>query len=167
MDYAVAKRVASGGRLLAICGGLQMLGGRIDDPAGIEGAGEGLGFLPVSTSLDPQKRVGNVEARFADLEQPWQAAAGVAVRGYEIRHGASGDLPAGITAALPDGLGIASGPILAVYLHGLFENPEFTRAVLGVAPEADLDAVLDDLADQVEPHLDMPAILALLDPRSE
>ncbi|MGH2907444.1 MAG: cobyric acid synthase [Solirubrobacterales bacterium] len=160
LDYAVAKRVASGGRVLAICGGLQMLGGTIDDPTGVEGAAEGLGFLPLATSLDPEKRVGTATAQFAALEAPWAELAGVEVSGYEIRHGESdgGEL----TAALPDGLGYASGPILAVYLHGLFENPAFSEAVLGAAPEQDLDAVLEELADLVEPHLEIDAILELI-----
>lgn len=162
MDYAVAKRVASGGRVLAVCGGLQMLGGRIDDPSGIEGAGEGLGFLPIATVLEPDKRVGHVHSQFSELEEPWHVLSGQRASGYEIRHGAAESVPAGITAALPGGLGFASGPILAVYIHGLFEDPAFTSAVLGVAAEADLDSVLDDLADQVEPHLDMKAILGLL-----
>jgi adenosylcobyric acid synthase len=164
LDYAIAKRVATGRRVLAICGGLQMLGGRINDESGVEGTGEGLGFLPVTTSLEPEKRVGQTRVTFGELEEPWQSVSHTAVNGYEIRHGKSDSLPEEVDEALPDGLGVASGPILAVYLHGLFENPAFTQATLGVATDSDLDAVLDDLAGLVEPHLDMQAILALLGP---
>jgi adenosylcobyric acid synthase len=165
LDYALAKRVATGGRVLAICGGLQMLGGVIDDPQGVEGApGEGLGFLPISTVLESEKRVEQVSSSFAALAEPWGELANVAVEGYEIRHGSSIVADEELDVALPDGLGYASGPILAVYLHGLFENPAFTSAVLGVESGPDLGAVLDQLADLVEPHLDIEAILALVAP---
>src|SRR5207237_873836 len=45
LAYAVA---AHRGRVLGICGGLQILGRRIDDDAGVDGSGEGLGRLPVA-----------------------------------------------------------------------------------------------------------------------
>jgi adenosylcobyric acid synthase len=84
----------------------------------------------------------------------------VKVSGYEIRHGRSA--PSGaIESALPDDRGWADGDTLAVYLHGLFENAGFLRAVLGVDPGADVEAAIDDLADAVAPHLDLDAILAL------
>jgi adenosylcobyric acid synthase len=163
-DRALALRVATGGRVLAICGGMQMLGGAIHDPAGLEGGDtEGIGFLPLVTTLAEDKHVNAREAEFAELKVPWAALSGAAISGYEIRHGAS-EAAAELTAALPDGLGYASGPVLAVYLHGLFENPAFTEAVLGAAPAGNLDSVLDDLANAVEPHIDLDAILALITP---
>ncbi|MBJ7458574.1 MAG: cobyric acid synthase [Thermoleophilaceae bacterium] len=163
-DRALALRVATGGRLLAICGGMQMLGAALIDPSGLEGGDcEGIGFLPLVTTLAEDKTVNAREAVFADLPEPWSGISGVRVSGYEIRHGMS-EAGAGLDAALPDGLGFASGPVLAVYLHGLFENPGFTEVVLGSAPAADLDAVLDALASDVEPHIDLDAILALIAP---
>ncbi|MFY9265755.1 MAG: cobyric acid synthase [Solirubrobacterales bacterium] len=161
LDYAIAKRVAGGGRVLAICGGLQMVGGPIDDPAGVEGAADGLGFLPLTTTLDPEKQVGPVDARFSTaLDAPWSGVAGVSVTGYEIRHGASaGD--GSIAAVLPGGLGFASGPILGVYLHGLFENPAFVAATLGVDLTASTEDAIEELATLVEPHLEIEAIARL------
>lgn len=163
-DRALALRIATGQRVLAICGGLQMLGGAITDPSGLEGGDvEAIGFLPLVTELSEDKRVTRTEAVFAQLDEPWEQLSGLAATGYEIRHGETeaGD---GLTAALPDDLGWASGPVLAVYLHGLFENPAITRAVVGAAPEGDLDAVLDELAAAVAPHIDFEAILALVAP---
>jgi adenosylcobyric acid synthase len=51
--------------------------------------------------------------------------------------------------------------VLGVYLHGLLEDPEIVRALVGVAPDRSLDAVLEALADDVGAHLDLPAIDAL------
>jgi adenosylcobyric acid synthase len=163
-DRALALRVATGGRLLAICGGMQMLGGAIVDPAGLEGGdADGIGFLPLVTTLAEDKQVSARDATFSGVPDEWLALEGVTVSGYEIRHGASEAAPE-LDAIFPDDLGYASGPVLAVYLHGLFENPEFTEALLGTAPTGDLDAVLDQLATAVEPHLDIEAILALIAP---
>lgn len=163
-DRALALRIATGGRVLAICGGMQMLGGAIIDPAGLEGGdAEGIGFLPLVTTLADDKQVSARDATFAELTESWSELSGMSVSGYEIRHGAS-EAAAELAAVFPDDLGYASGPVLAVYLHGLFENPEFTEALLGAAPAGDLDSVLDDLATAVEPHLDMDAILEMIAP---
>lgn len=163
-DRALAVRIASNGRVLAICGGLQMLGAAISDPDGLEGGdAEAIGFLPLVTTLSSEKQVTNTDVTFADLPEPWEALSGVEARGYEIRHGATA-AGEGLIAALPDDLGWASGPLLAVYLHGLLENPSVTRALLGAAPEGDLDAVLGELAAAVAPHVDLDAILALVTP---
>jgi adenosylcobyric acid synthase len=163
-DRALALRVATGGRVLAICGGMQMLGGAIVDPGGLEGGdSEGIGFLPLVTTLAEDKQVSAREATFSELTEPWSELSGMAVSGYEIRHGAS-EASAELTAVFPDDLGYASGPVLAVYLHGLFENPEFTEALLGSAPSGDLEQTLDELATAVEPHIDLDAILALIAP---
>lgn len=163
-DRALALRVATGGRVLAICGGMQMLGGAIIDPSGLEGGdAEGIGFLPLVTTLAEDKQVSAREATFSQLDEPWSELSGHAVSGYEIRHGAS-EAADELEPVVPDGIGYASGPVLAVYLHGLFENPEFTEALLGAAPAGDLDQTIDDLATAVAPHLDMSAILAMIAP---
>lgn len=163
-DRALALRVATAGRVLAICGGMQMLGGAIIDPGGLEGGdADGIGFLPLVTTLAEDKQVSAREATFAQLSEPWSELSGLPVSGYEIRHGTS-KASDELEAVFPDDLGYASGPVLAVYLHGLFENPEFTEALLGAAPSSDLDQTIDDLASAVEPHLDMSAILAMIAP---
>jgi cobyric acid synthase len=51
--------------------------------------------------------------------------------------------------------------VLGVYLHGLFEQPQFVRALLGVAPARSLDEELDRLADAVEPHLQVDRLLGV------
>ena len=48
------RHLRYGGRLLGICGGLQMLGERLHDPLGLEGAAgssAGLGLLALETTL--------------------------------------------------------------------------------------------------------------------
>jgi adenosylcobyric acid synthase len=143
--------------VLGICGGLQMLGQRIDDPAGVEGSAVGLGLLALRTTFAEQKATRRTTATFAELDEPWAALAGVEVSGYEIRHGETVTLDG--PAVLEPELAFAAGSVLGVYLHGLFEQPAFVRALLGAAPGRSLDEELDRLADAVEPHLDVEALL--------
>jgi adenosylcobyric acid synthase len=114
-----------------------------------------LGLLPVETVFREEKTTRRTNARFARLPARWAALDGLEVEGYEIRHGeTSGD-----AAVLPGGLGYAVGDVLGVYLHGLFEQPAFVRALLGAAPERTLDDAFEQLADAVEEHLDVDALL--------
>ena len=78
----------------------------------------------------------------------WSALSGLEVAGYEIRHGATGGE-----------LAFASGRFLGVYLHGLFEQPAFVRALLGAAPPRSLDDELDRLADAVAAHIDVDRLM--------
>jgi adenosylcobyric acid synthase len=135
-------------RVLGICGGLQMLGRRIVDEAGVDGTGEGLGLLPVETVFRRDKRVRRTIAHFPDLPEPWSALSGIAFNAYEIRHGDT----TGDTAV--------AGRVLGIAVHGAFESPDVLRALLGTAPERSFDALFDELADAVEPHLDLEQILA-------
>jgi len=134
--------LASPAPLLGICGGMQLLGAELVDEAGVDGNGHGLGLLPVRTVFRKEKRVGRVEVRFGELEEPWSALSQIAFEGYEIRHG---DLPAVAVA----------GRVLGVAAHGMFESEVVVRALFGTTPAVSLDAVFDELADAVEPHLDL------------
>src|SRR5205814_1447334 len=87
LDEAIAARVTRGERVLAICGGLQLLGERIDDPHGVDGAGDGLGVLPLQTTFAREKSTRHTVTRFGELKSPWQSLSQLAIAGYEIRHG--------------------------------------------------------------------------------
>ncbi|MDQ6964099.1 MAG: cobyric acid synthase, partial [Mariprofundales bacterium] len=58
---ALAKHLRYGGRVLGICGGLQMLGERIEDH-GVEGESvDGLGWLPIKTTMQRHKVVRQID----------------------------------------------------------------------------------------------------------
>jgi adenosylcobyric acid synthase len=155
---AVCRRVAHGGAVLGICGGMQMLGERICDEGDVDGSAEGLGMLPIATSFARSKRTQRTSARFCELPEPWSALGGVVLAGYQIRHGES--VPtAPLAEAMPDGLGFVEGPVLGIYLHGLFEQPEIVSALFGEVPASSLQDVFEALADAIEAHLDVGALL--------
>lgn len=162
-DTAVARHLRYGGKVLGICGGLQMLGERVHDPLGLEGpagSSDGLGLLAFSTTLAQEKQLRNVRGRLL-LED-------AEVSGYEIHagvtSGAALERPAvHLDDGRHDGAQSADGQILGTYLHGVFEPPAACSALLRWAgvqavQEVDYHALrerdIERLADLVEQHLD-------------
>jgi adenosylcobyric acid synthase len=160
LDAALIARARAGRRVLGVCGGLQILGEVLRDPAGVEAAGHGLGLLPLETVYAPDKRARATRTAFGRLPAPWAPLSGREASGYEIRHGRSRPT-APVSASLPDGLGWVRGSVLGVYLHGLLEDPGLVGALLGSAPERRLEATFDTLADAVAAHLDTARLDAL------
>ncbi|AZF33214.1 Cobyric acid synthase [Pseudomonas sp. R4-35-07] len=162
-DTAVARHLRYGGKVLGVCGGLQMLGEQVHDPLGLEGpvgSSAGLGLLAFSTTLEQEKQLRNVRGRLL-LED-------AEVSGYEIHAGVTaGRALANAAVRLDDGRSdgaqSADGQILGTYLHGLFETPAACSALLRWAGLQDVQAVdyhalrerdIERLADLVENHLD-------------
>ncbi len=167
----LARHLRYGGKVIGICGGLQMLGRRVDDPDGIEGdagSSEGLGWLDLHTTLAPHKQLRNVRGTLA--------LDGSAVRGYEIHCGISEGPALSAPAcrlddARVDGAMSADGQVMGTYLHGVFDHPQALRALLRWAGLHDAEpleihalreASIERLADAVEKHLDAAALCRLL-----
>ena len=128
----IVSQYRQGATILGICGGYQMLGQRIDDPFTMETGGEadGLGLLPMTTTLMGQKRTRAVAAR---------TACGVEFGGYEIHLGHT--TPVGSAEILPfatleDGLpdGAVSPGVIGTYLHGALEHPGVCAELFGIDP---------------------------------
>ena len=173
-DEAIRRHLRYGGKFIGICGGYQMLGRRLHDPLGLEGAAgsvDGLALLDVETTLEAEKQLVNVHGTLA---LPGSAA----VAGYEIHmgvtHGPALARPAvHLADGRPDGALSADGQILGSYLHGLFDQPEALAALLawaGLHDAATVDltarreADLNRLADSLEAHLDLGRLAACFGP---
>ncbi|CAB3710392.1 Cobyric acid synthase [Paraburkholderia phenoliruptrix] len=181
-DAVLQRHLRYGGRVIGVCGGMQMLGREVADPHGVEGAPgtfPGLGWLDYSTVLTRDKTLKNVTGRLALPGSPQ-------VAGYEIHMGETRG-PALETPALrlvqtrqtreaeeagephPDGAISADGQILATYVHGLFDTPAACAALLGWAGLSDAEAIdypalreasLERLADTLAEHLDLAKLMA-------
>ena len=158
---AVSQAARNGTAVLGICGGLQMLGLRIEDPDRVEGAAEGLGLLPMVTHYETSKRTTRNTVCFGPLAPPWSWLGECRISGYEIRHGVT-QAPQDIQI-VPDGRAFGRGNVLGIYVHGVFEDPVALTAFAGAVPTA-LDTTCDQLADAVECHLDKAWLLQRLDP---
>ncbi len=162
---AIGAYAADGKPLLAICGGLQMLGADLRDPYQVEAAATGLGLLPCTTEFAAEKRYRRGRYRFGSTCGFWQALAGVEFDGYEIRHGETtsiaADREASLTPVLGEGCGWQCGATLALYAHGLFENAAVMHALFGDATPT-LDDTLDGLADFVDAEFGRETLLRLV-----
>jgi adenosylcobyric acid synthase len=161
LGQAVRDRVRCGQRVLGICGGMQMLGERVEDQAGVDGTADGLGLLPLRTTFAATKQTKQTSARFRPLPEPWAGLSGKTFSGYEIRHGQT-ETTGAVAEALPEGCGFVDGSVLGIYLHGLFEQREIVYALFGAPPARSLEQAFDELADAVEANLDVAAILDLV-----
>lgn len=156
------------GRVLGICGGLQMLGEALIDTHGVDGNAPGLGLLPLVTVFEPEKLLSSTTLHFAATDGPWAALAGVQAEGYEIRHGRTrphAGLPPpqiALRNAAGEAIGWQAGRVLGVYAHGLFEQPAVLQALFGQAGRP-LEAVFDGLADFIDLHFQPGKIASLID----
>ena len=167
-DIDLQAHVRRGGQILGICGGYQMMGRTINDPAGIEGppgSTTGLGLLDVATEMTAQKRLTETPAR--------HVATNADFLGYEIHKGRTTGpdtvRPFAVTAGGPDGATSPDGKVSGSYFHGMFRDDGFRAAFLGsvgressgLSYAAPVDGTLDELAQHMEAHLDLNALLAL------
>ncbi len=169
-EQAISRHLRYGGKLVGICGGLQMLGERVDDPLGLEGpagSSPGLGLVNFVTELEAEKQLRNVTGQLSLEDAP--------VNGYEIHagvtRGAALNHPAvRLADGRCDGAISADGQIFCTYLHGLFESPQSSSALLRWAGLTHVQAVdyhalrefdIERLADLVEQHLNTTRLLQL------
>ncbi len=169
-DY-LQKHLRYGGKVIGICGGLQMLGRWILDPLQIESAQlqtAGLNIFDYTTTLKQQKQLVN-RTGLLNLNKT------APVKGYEIHQGQTdfGDLkPAVILDKIDtDGAISADNQILVSYLHGLFDQPEALQALLNWAGLTDSEPFdlqqhreqqINRLADTLENHLNLAKLDSIL-----
>ncbi|MFP4242443.1 MAG: cobyric acid synthase [Chitinispirillaceae bacterium] len=140
---AVINYARSGGTVLGICGGFQMLGMGICDPHHVESASEyeqGLGLIDMKTIFHSDKstaqstvKVHGTFGLFAELD-------GFQLNGYEIHMGQSefgNCVP--FTSSLDSsgnetviGAADKSGRVAGTYCHGLFDSDVVAQAIVGV-----------------------------------
>ncbi len=168
-DIDIKAHARRGGHVLGICAGYQMLGRRIRDASGVEGAPgetEGLGLLEVETELTREKLLTPAEGI--------EVMSGACVTGYEMHLGRTAgpdaDRPMLQLAGRGDGAISRNGRIAGCHLHGLFAGDAFRRSFLErlggagdptLDHEARIEGALDSLARHLELHLDLDALLAI------
>ena len=158
---AIAAHAAAGRAVLGVCGGFQMLCRQIDDAVESQaGRVDGLGLLDADIAFAAQKTL-----------RHWDAP----LYGYEIHHGQ-------VTRSDADdwhGVGLRRGPVYGTHWHGLLDNDTLRRGWLRevaaaagrtgfvVADDVEVtarrDAQLDVMADLLAAHLDVGAVLELLE----
>lgn len=172
-DTDIQRHLRYGGKLLGICGGYQMLGLEVQDPLGLEsaaGTSKGLGYLPMSTRLEPHKQLTQTQGQLILTDNPCQ------VSGYEIHMGQSEFLQQvkhlhRLQNGSYEGAVSEDNQVMGTYLHGLFDQAQVLQQIMAWAG-ATLDPAmgyeqqqqleLERLADACEAHLDIDKMLGLL-----
>ncbi|OBK12865.1 cobyric acid synthase [Mycobacterium asiaticum] len=163
---AIGHHAGAGKPVVGICGGFQMLCRRIEDAVESRaGVVPGLGLLDADVTFGPQK-----------VLRRWQPP----LTGYEIHHGRLSRCAENSWFEVgSEPQGIKAGAVFGTHWHGLLDNDGFRRALLSeaaaaagrtrfvVADDVDVaarrDAQLDLVADLLAAHLDIDAVLTLLD----
>jgi adenosylcobyric acid synthase len=165
-----------------ICGGLQMLGKRLLDPAGVESQqkdAKGLGLLDLTTTFETEKRTERVRARSTEYDSE--------VQGYEIHMGKTAGPPSlppmfrllddnGALTDRTDGARSADGLVWGTYIHGVFDAAGFRRNYINslrrrrewqpLPPSQDVggaSVVFETLSALVRNHLDRKLLHQILD----
>jgi len=181
------QRLAGEPLILGLCGGYQLLGHGIEDPHGVEARAarvEGLGLLDIDTRFEPSKTLARVEAEVG----PHLLGHGCSILGYEVHQGVSSRRD-GIAswlrlrrqpgeALVEDGAVSRDGRVYGTYVHGLFDDARFCRALVdtlrrrrGLPPLAPGDWLsqrqfwagrYDRLAGWLKAHCDLAPVAAAL-----
>lgn len=184
-DEKIYRQVKKGTLVMGICGGYQILGQTLRDDYKVESSVSeinGLGLLNIDTVMEKEKTTRQIRGRSPLFQQ--KSGTNTVITGYEIHMGRSTrkeGAEAWIT--LDDGTfdGSIDGnkQIFGTYLHGIFENDDFRRDLLGhlarkttqgdrISEEPGLsfkdlkNQEYNRLAAMMEEHLDMNALLKII-----
>ena len=183
--------------VVGICGGYQMLGKKLKDPYHVESdleEVEGIGLLDTETTFELEKTTTQVDAIIdKDLNGYFANLEGKKVKGYEIHMGIT-DRGDGIknlctiTEKLGQKVNYTEGSVnsecnvLGTYLHGIFDDIDFTRTILNNIREMKgleridskvksfkefKDKEYDRLADFLREHLDIDKIYQIMQEHEE
>lgn len=192
------KLAAQAGTLvIGICGGFQMLGHSLYDKYQTEGGSkkmEGLNLLPIETEFLAQKTTHQVEAVLNKELKKTELFSNFdftkKIKGYEIHMGITKYLAetktlfelqnrSGEKVEIMDGAFAVDSNCFGTYLHGLFDNDSFRRALINylkkkknlvsdqkiknfeASYQEKLQKELDRVADIVESKVDIDKLLKL------
>lgn len=192
LDESIKRAYVKGIQIIGICGGYQMLGKKICDPYGIESDQkeiDGIGLLDIETTFERTKITAQTIAEITNPNLlPFSLQhLDFRLKGYEIHMGTSkGDIGIfkikRITSALPHcrTIELMDGSInrncFGTYLHGIFEDDSFRRAIInqarknkGLSPidftirySEIKDRAINNLAKVVIENMDMDFIRRLI-----
>jgi adenosylcobyric acid synthase len=192
IENEIIKLNKTGTPVFGICGGYQMLGMEIEDPFHTESNLEkivGIGLLNTKTAFYEKKITAQVNAVVTRDSGVLEGLKGVSITGYEIHMGETefmeGCIPfltinniLGNETLKVDGVCNGSGNVFGTYIHGIFDNIEFTRGLINnirtkkgfgriegnnISFNEFKESRYDHLADLIRANLDMDMIYRILD----
>ncbi|MGA9047930.1 MAG: cobyric acid synthase [Dehalococcoidia bacterium] len=187
MSDEIRHMAQAGIPIVGICGGYQMLGNKIIDPHHAESdttETPGLGLLDMETVFEIEKITTQVKAGVSGSAGLLQGMDSVRVNAYEIHMGRTQSFSAqpaflvtqSVISDKPYSEGglNKTGTIFGSYMHGLFDNRDFTCTLLdnlcrlrGIPPVKkhwpDREKAYDNLASIFRENLDMQGIYKIIE----
>lgn len=172
----------SGTVVIGICGGFQIMGNKILDPHELESNLHeiaGLGLFNIETIIEKAKTTTQFNGKIIEKKGILDNFGDHEIKGYEIHQGYSyfindsdGDCMFGNKKIK----GISKNNLIGTYIHGIFDNDEFTNHILNyVRDKKGLDTVesnfsfsdyknreYDKLADILRENLDIAKIYEII-----
>ena len=182
----IIEKAKAGTPVFGMCGGYQMLGWKITDPVNAESEvseADGLGLLEMETVFGADKITSQVEGKVEAGRGLLAGMQGIDVAGYEIHMGRSRGQQSGFVFKITESVNTPSsydeggidrtGMVFGSYMHGLFNNGEFTRKMVHnlcslrdlPLPEGaalDRDKAYDELAEVFRQSLDMAGLYKII-----
>lgn len=180
ISEGIIRAAKRGTIIFGICGGYQMLGQKVMDPYAVEsGIAEipALGLLELETVMEKEKTTIQYKGKLSNTSGILKEMNDLEVLGYEIHQGITKGKE---TAILGDSnciKGTVKGNIAGTYIHGIFDNSEFTnilinnlREIKGIDKSSEMfdfkkykEQEYDKLADLLRNSLDIDKIYKIMD----
>ena len=128
----IIKRARTETIILGICGGFQILGNKVKDPYHIEGDIEelnGLGLLDLETIMENEKTLVQYKGKLVVDNGILKTLNNFEIKGYEIHQGITKGNEKNLTTDNRT-IFVNRDNIIATYLHGIFDNKNFTDVLL-------------------------------------
>ena len=128
----IIKKARTKTIIFGICGGFQILGNKVKDPHHIEGDIQelnGLGLLDLETIMENEKTLVQYRGKLIAEEGLLKNLHNSEIKGYEIHQGLTEGNEKNLTSDNRTVL-VNKNNIIATYLHGIFDNKDFTNNLL-------------------------------------
>ncbi|CKG93247.1 Cobyric acid synthase [Fusobacterium polymorphum] len=128
----IIKRARTETIIFGICGGFQILGNKVKDPYHIEGDIEelnALGLLDLETIMENEKTLVQYNGKLAVDNGLLKILNNFEIKGYEIHQGITKGNEKNLTTD-DRTIFVNRDNIIATYLHGIFDNKDFTDLLL-------------------------------------
>ncbi|EUB26502.1 MULTISPECIES: cobyric acid synthase [Fusobacterium] len=145
----IIKRAKTETIIFGICGGFQILGNKVKDPYHIEGDIEelnALGLLDLETIMENEKTLVQYKGKLAIDNGILKTLNNFEIKGYEIHQGITQGKEKNLTTD-DRTIFVNRDNIIATYLHGIFDNKDFTDSLLNeIRRRKGLEEVNDNIS---------------------
>ena len=145
----IIKRARTETIIFGICGGFQILGNKVKDPYHIEGDIEelnALGLLDLETIMENEKTLVQYNGKLAIDNGILKTLNNFEIKGYEIHQGITRGNEKNLTTD-DRTIFVNRDNIIATYLHGIFDNKDFTDSLLNeIRRRKGLEEVNDNIS---------------------